>query len=550
MKYRSVPALFGAVALLSGACTVGAAGPSTVAAPSPTAGAPAPTASESGVVWAFLREPSSIDPGRAVGSDDLLVVDQLFDSLTTVRADLEVAPAAAERWESNAEATVWTFHLRRGATFHDGTPVDADAFVRAWRRVADGRVEEPSPASYLLATVAGSEEARSGGPLPGVRAVDRHTLEVRLNAPFADFPAVVSHPALAPVPVSAVETPEDFATMPVGNGPFRMSEPWRPDQFIHLEASERYPGGQPTVDEIRFRIYTGDDATATAYEDFLGSSLDLAPIPEGRLDDALERFGRSDDGYRGPGVLDGLRLVTAFYGFNTTAPPFDVPEVRQAFSLLIDRETIVDSIADEGRLPAASVVPPSFGGYAPAECRFCRFDPEEAERLVGDREVGPVELVYYEGTEHQGVAERVQRDVNAALGPGTVRLRPVSQAEWLDAVRDGSARFFLSGWLAEYPAVDSFLYPLFHQGRVGTDNVTRYTNRKVSELLDAARRTVDPAARADLYRQAEAIVLAEVPVAPLFHYRHARVVSDRVDGLGVTPMGDIQLGDVPERASR
>ncbi len=534
--------LLAVLALVVVACSTGDAA-STGADAGGDGGAAEPQGG--GIFYAYLPQPTSIDPAHAVEPEDLSVISELFDSLTAADALLQITPGAAERWESNPDATVFTFHLRPEATFHDGQPVTADAFKRAWQRVI-GRLGGPPPAAarYLLSPVQGYEHALSGGDLSGVVVLDPLRLQVTLATPFADFPAVVSHPALGPVPQAALDDPAGFAQQPIGNGAFRMDGPWQPGQFIRLEAFDRYVGEKPKLEQLIYRIYDGEGAAGAGYEDFAKGNLDVAPVPPNKMKSAMSKYGMSRDGYTGPGVLNGVKLITAFYGFNTEKPPFDDPAVRQGLSLLIDRDGIVKDLTDEARAPARSIVPPAFPTYQPPACDFCAYDPVRAAQLLDERRLGPIELVYFEGADHQVVAERVQRDVNSVLGAGALILRPLPQGEWLDAIRSGEASFFLSGWPAEYPSVDAVLYPLFHQSRIGVDNTTRYKNPQVSTLLESARRELDAAKRAGLWRQAESIVLTDLPVVPLFHYRHARVVASRVRGFTLSPLGEVDMTKV------
>lgn len=538
-----------------GACTEQGGEPRNALTPTATAAADAQDGG-GGVFYSYLRQPGSIDPGVAVDADDLAVVNQLFDSLTVSGPDLTLLPAAAASWEVNGPpdpadpqapqpATVFTFHLRPDATFHDGTPVTAESFVRGWQRIVDRTSSEPSPTFYLLETVKGFEDAQAGGELSGVMAVDDHTLRVELTTPFAEFPALVAHPTLAPVPPAAVDDAEAFGRQPVGNGPFRLAEPWQPGRSrgLRLAAYEDHPDDGPIIDQLVYRIYQGDGAPAAGYDDFRNGTLDVAPIPGGRVMRAAEQFGRSDDGYTGPGVVDGIKLITAFYGFDTEKPPFDDPAVRQGLSLLIDRRAIVEEVVGEGRAVATSVVPPGIPGYEPAACAACDFDPGRAKQLL-DGKVGPdrpVELVIWQAADHEDVAARVARDVNATLGEGSLTVQTLAHGAWLDAIRAGQAAFFLSGWVAEYASADTFLYSLFHQGRIGSDNLTRYKHPQVNELLDRARRELDAATRAELYQQAETIVLQDMPVAPLYFYRHQRVVGERVRGFRLDPLGEVDM---------
>jgi oligopeptide transport system substrate-binding protein len=512
---------------------------------SPTPGPPitgAPSDGEAGgTLTTFLRQPTTIDPALAVDAWDLQVVSQIFDALTTSDAQLRIVPAAAQRWEVSADGLVYTFHLRPDATFHDGSPVDADSFVRGWRRVADASRPTPSAAHFLLERIVGFAEAQQGQAFSGLVVVDPLTLQVTLDTPIADFPAIVSHPGLAPVPTSAVDDTEAFQAEPVGNGPFRMSEPWQRDRFVRLEAWPGYWGRGAMLDEVVFRIYTGEDAIETGYADF-GDTLDVAEVPAGQLRAAVDEFGAAGD--RRPGVIDGVKLITAFYGFNTRKPPFDDPTVRQALSLLIDRDAIADQILDGERVAATSVVPPGTPGYTPVDCGFCAYDPARAQQLIAGRQIGPIELYYSEDLAHDPVAQRVKRDVDAALGPDTLVLKPLPQRDWLQAIRLGEAGMFLSGWLAEYPAADAYLHPLFSRATLGQDNLFLYDSQPVDDLLGQARRELDATRRADLYRQAEAIVLTDMPVAPLFFYRHSRVVADHVHGYVMSPLGEVDLSRV------
>lgn len=511
------------------------------AAGDPEAEAPAAPLPEGedggGVLYAYLQEPVSIDPAVASDPNDLGLVDHLFDSLTQIGASGEVLPAAAGDWAVNADLTSYTFHLRADGTFHDGSPVDAGDFVRAWRRLLDGTDGEVSPSAYLLDAVEGSDRARSGGLLSGAVAVDDRTLRVDLSMPFAQFPVVAAHPSLAPVPPS-VNLP-DWRDRPVGNGAFAMAEPWQHGRFIRLEAVEDGEDG-PALEQVVFRIYEGEDADTAGYDDFARGNLDVAPVPEDILA-TLERDG--GDPHAGPGLIDGTRAVSAVYAFNTEMPPFDDRRVRQAIALLIDQEPFA-SLPPEGiRVAARSIVPPGFGDYEPPFCDFCRRDAERAEALLAELEEppGPMELAFYDHPDHRAVAQSVQENVGAVLGPGALELRPLSRSAWVAAQRAGELGFFLSGWVGEYASPDAFLYPLLHPSAVGRGNPSRYRSEEIGLLLDEARATADGYARERLYREVESRALEEAVLVPLFFYRHAVVVSERVQGYRIGPTGFVDL---------
>ncbi|MGH3440562.1 MAG: peptide ABC transporter substrate-binding protein [Nitriliruptorales bacterium] len=493
-----------------------------------------------GVLYAYLEEPASIDPAGASSPDEFALVDHVFDSLTRVGASGEVLPAAAESWEPSADLTSFKFRLRADGTFHDGSAVEAQDFVRAWRRLVEGADGAVSPSAYLLDVVEGRQRSRGGGILSGVVAEDDRTLRVDLAMPFAEFPVVAAHPALGPVPPS-VNFPS-WRERPVGNGPFAMAEPWQHGRFIRLEAVAEGKD-EPTLEQIVYRIYEGEDAEAAGYDDFTRGNLDVAPVPEDILP-LLERDG--SDAYAGPGVIDGPRAVIAVYAFNTELPPFDDPRVRQAISLLIDARSFPDLPPEGTRVAARSVVPPGFGGYEPPFCDFCRRDPTRAEALLAELEepLEPIELAFYDHPDHRPVAEQAQQSVNEVLGPDALQLRPLSRSVWMAALREGELGFFLSGWVGEYPSPDAFLYPLLHPSFIGQGNPSRYASEDVTLLLDEARATADDLARERLYRQAEARALADAVIVPLFFYRHAVVVAERVQGYRIGPTGLVDLTQV------
>jgi oligopeptide transport system substrate-binding protein len=495
---------------------------------------------ESAVVYLFTRSPRAIVPALAVEPDDLTIVSQLFEPLTRVDDDLTIVPGVASSWEVNGDATVHTFHLREDATFHDGSPVTAASFVRAWERVADRTAEPPSTSHHLLDLVDGIGAAREGGGLTGVRAVDDHTLEVTLRAPFVEFPAIASHPALAPLPTDDAQA-GDFDRMPVGNGPLRMAEPWQPGQFIRLEPYPPHPNA-PALDQVIFRIYDGDDALEAGYADLVRGTLDLAPVPEDSLEDARERFGR----ITGPGLSDGIRLATVFLAFNVEVPPFDDADVRRALAALIDRDAPA-SERSHLREPALALIPGVLPGYTPADCARCTFDPEGAAALLEESEIGSIELTYLAGSDHEPAVGALRDAVDDVLGEGTLELRPLERDAWLEAIRSGDAGFFVTGWIPEYPRASAYLEPLFHADRVGIDNLTRYVEPEVQDLLDAARAEIDEDARLELYREVEARVLEDVPIIPLHFYRQAMVASEDLDGVVVDPAGGLHLGGVGAR---
>ena len=505
--------------------------------PAPTVAA---TAGPDTTLRWVIAEPTAIVPMDAVTPDDLLVVDAVFDSLTAWDARLETQPAAAVRWRASRGGRTWTFDLRRNATFHDGTPVTAGSFVAAWSDMA-----RRGAAHHHLRDLVGYRAARGerSGPLRGLRVLDTHTLQVRLRSPNWDFPAVAGHPALAPVPTGA-RTDAAFREQPVGNGTFRMAEPWAHGRFVRLRrvAPRQSPAGPGRLlDEVIFRIQD----SAGGYIAFGQGRADVTTVPAGALssDDMEDRRTAI---YEGPGLLRGRLAATYFLTFNVRRAPFDDVAVRQAVSQALDRRAIVREAFEGNAGLGVSAVPPMIPGARQRSCLACISSPAHARDAFRAAGVERLDLWINEGGEHERVAEQVREDL-AAVGV-RVRLRIVPFDDYLRALRRGRPGLFRFGWSLDYPTMDNALRPLFHSratpGRGGV-NYGRYANPRVDRLLNRARATRDPVARQQLLREVEDQVLGlDQAIVPVVVLRRRTLVAERVRGLVYGPLGTSDLSAV------
>jgi len=481
----------------------------------------------------YISEPAFIDPINLQESEGTQVGQAVFDSLVAFDPiTSELKPAAAVSWEPNEDATVWTFKLVEGAKFHDGTPVTAADFKYAWERICTPANE--SEVAYHLAVVKGYDEmqAETATELSGVKAIDETTLEVTLNYSFADFEFVVGHPALAPVPKAAVEAdPAAFADKPIGNGPFMMAEPWAHDQFIKVVKFADYYGAEPNIDGVDYKILADQDA---AWLEFEGGNLDFVPIPSGQIQATVEKYGESPDGYTvNPGEQVSLGNEQAIYYLliNNTDPALAKKEVRQAISLAIDRQDICDKVFEGTRVPATGIVPPAIVGHKADAFPYAKYDVEAAKAKLAEAgfpngEGFPtISLEYNSGSGHEDILALVQEDLKAIGVNG--ELVGSEWAQYLDKLGAKDYQVGRLGWIADYPIMDNFLYPLFKTG--SSDNYSFYTNADVDAKLDAARSTTDGDARVASLQEVEKIIGEDAAVIPMFYYRHTRVASDRVN---------------------
>lgn len=532
-------------------------------------------------------DPVSIDPRFVADDEGSLIIGALFEPLVRLGVDGQVLPGAASSWELEDDGRTYRFTLREDATFHDGTPVTAADVKRSFERLVDAQADPPSFLGYLLEPVEGAaRSAARGGPMSGLIVDGEHELRIRLVEPHPAFLLTLTDPSLVPLPPIAELSPQAFAARPVGNGPFAMAEPREPGGFLRLTAVEDHPR-RPVLDEVLFQVFLDDPAGLRQWDDLLEGQLQVASLPPARRDEAIERFGRSEDGYRGPGVLDGITSSVYLYGFDTTQPPFDDARVRRAISSAINRRALAEDVMQGLRAPAEGLVPPPVPGSQLAACGHCRHDPAAARDLLAevqaervevalaeaeaartpttptaatdedpapvdalepldpdDLEVEPVltsvTISHSRSPTHAAIAERVAADLEAALDL-EVALEARELPDHLAAIRAGEAPLFRFGWQANEPSFSAYLAPMFHSREVGRDNLTGFADEEVDELLDLARSQPDLEAANRFYRAAERRVLDQAPALPLLWYRHTLVVAEEVEGLVYTAFGRLDL---------
>jgi ABC-type transport system substrate-binding protein len=487
-----------------------------------------------------LVEPASLDPGRAATPEELLLAANLFDGLTALDGQGNVRPAAAASWTGDARRQRWEFKLRADAKFADGTPVQAADFKFAWERLVDPRTGPRSRAlTGLLAEVKGYDALAAGraSGLAGVTAPDAATLVVELDQPLADFPALVAHPRLAPLPRALVaRDPRGFAARPQGNGPFVLAAPRAPGKPIDLVRNPAWAGHPTWLDKVHVDLVPDQQ---TAWLEFQDGLVKFAPVPLDQASAAAAVYGSSPDGRTRPGLLQGPELTTWSLAFDVHAKPFDDPDARRAVSLALNRALIASALAGTWS-PAAGLVPDGVPGARPsAACPACSHDPARAKSLAGGAGLG-FTLTVPDDQLDRRIAQLAANDLRAA--GMHVRLNPVAPDGYTTRLRQPGLQVFALGWTADYPRQDAFLFPQFAGS--GRDDLTGFDDPAVDRLLTQARSTADDAARTKLYQQAEDAVLAQLPVTPVLWQRHAAVLAPGLRGFDLTPQGLVDLAEV------
>ena len=312
------------------------------------------------VTYAAGADPDSLDPANAESNPSEAVNRMIFENLVKFDPKLNLVPGLAEKWEQAADGMSWTFSLRKGVKFHDGTPFNAEA------------------AKYFFDRMIGPEKpSRAGLYAPLVESttvVDEHTVKVNMKAPFAFLLNNIAHSASGIVsPTAHKAMGKDIARKPVGTGPFKFVE-WVHGDHLTLVPNDSYWGGKPKLEKIIVKTVKEESARVMMLQSGdaqLAVRLPSEDIPRLEKDAKIQ--------------LDSTETLRVLYiGFNCAKKPFSDERVRQAFNLAMDRESIVKNIYQGRALVASNIVAPLTTGYFPLAAVSLRpGEGQEASRRCG-----------------------------------------------------------------------------------------------------------------------------------------------------------------------
>ncbi len=509
----------------------------------------------SGAFKVGIPAPSYVDPYNAVDYASLSVVSQLFCPLTSFDPTTSsVETRAAASYSMSDDATEFTFKIGQ-ARFHNGESVDAHAFKRAWERMVDPKsavvsAHGASSAAWLLSLVEGYNELASGSVsgLSGVTCPDSKTLVVKLREPYSEFPIVVSHPALSPVPQAAIDDPVTFYECPQGNGPYRLKAKFSEGKNIVLTRFKSYFEGNPSVPLLKFTVET---ATDDAYKEFQAGELDVCEVPIEQVRAAQSSRGVSEDGR----VLeDGHRLAaspvlsTICLVCNTERTFLKEQDVRRAISLAIDRSALAKDLFRGAYTAALGIVPAGCDAAREEAWEYCTTDTTRAAELLdgahpladGTRDIELKILTSKTGF-YEKLADAIVDDLGA-VGLN-VTVEAVEESECASRRSSSDFDLLLTRWDAAVPAADLMLYPHLASASIGARNYARYSSSAFDKKIDEARSATDAATRAALYREAEDVAADDVPVIPLLQPARLVAASDRVERMTVLSDGVVHMSD-------
>jgi len=458
-------------------------------------------------------DPRSLDPALSTDVPTGRAVSYVFDGLTRFTPDARVEPGLAERWDVSPDGLTYTFHLRRGVTFHNGAPFRAQHVVRTFQRALDpatkgGRAEPLAPIKGSLEFAAGKTKS-----LSGLSAPNDSTVIITLSEPLASFPKLLAMPVASIVPDS---TPTDFGQHPVGTGPWKFVE-WKHDDYLKFARNPGYWSGAPASDTLIARIIP---EPSTAVAEFESGKVDIFVIPQGET----AAWEQTDE--KKAMLQSAPALILYYLAINTTRGPLTDVRVRQAINYAVDTKTILNQLMGGRGFLARGVVSPILEGADTTRPRYA-YDVAKAKRLLaeaGHPNGVDVELWHSQDATIARLSQAVQGYLNAAGIRTKLVQRDASSAR--EAARKGETDMTLKTWYADYPDADSFLYPLLYSGNKGPGgNVSFYASAAFDRLVVAARREQDDTKRAGLYRSADSLAYADAPMVPLFFYNDLYAVQ-------------------------
>lgn len=473
--------------------------------------------------------PEYLDPNKISEASGTAIASQLFEPLLALApGNTPPRPGQAERFDVSPDGRTYTFHLRPGLVWSDGTPITAETFRRSWLRGLDPALASTN--AVQLWYIAGAEAFNTGVVTDpntvAIRAVDDLTLAVDLVAPTPFFPDLVTYIAYAPVPLHVIERWGDHWTRPehmVTNGPFVMTE-WNPRSRLVMKKNPRYWDAANVALAGSVVQVSDSEARNTLLYD-TGQAHWINPIPLARIGEWITS-GRSD-------LHIDQQMCTYYYVLNTRRAPFDDRRVRLAFDMAVDKEALTRDVLASFQPPAASLLPDMFRatlGYASVP--GAQHDLAGARALLaeagypGGRGLPNVNLVYNTFEAHKLIAEYFARDLRGSLG---VDLE-VANLEWkslLKQVLAGDFQIARTSWCADYPDPLTFL-DVFHSD--SPNNYPGYQNPAYDALLDRIHNETDTTTRAALLCAAEKTLNRDVPILPLYFYTRSYLLRPEVRG--------------------
>ncbi|MDK2823558.1 MAG: oligopeptide transport system substrate-binding protein [Clostridia bacterium] len=489
------------------------------------------------ITYNLGTEPETLDPATATGRIEATVQMALFEGLTRLDENNKPVPGIAKDWKVNKEGTNYIFCLR-DAKWTNGDLVTAYDFEYAWKRLLNP--DTGANYAYQLWFLKNGEEYTKGkvsADEVGVKALDEKTLEVELKVATPHFLSLTAFPSLYPVNKNIVESNPNWHTKPetfVGNGPFKLVQ-WEHNQQIVLAKNPTYWANEDVkLDKLIMTMIGEQNTELTMFET---NQIDIAEDPP------LSEIRRLLD--EGTASLHP-EISTYFYSFNTDNPVLGDKNVRRALSMAIDRQSLIDNIAQASQKPALAFVPYGIPGkgkdFREEGGNYFEENVEKARELLAlagypNGEDFPVlELLCVARGNHQRIAEAIQEMWLKNLN---IRVKITNQ-EWkvyLQSLIEGNYQIAIAVWGTDYIDALSFMDVFISDG---SNNVANWSNKEYDRLIEIAQTNDDPKARIEAMHDAEKILIDEMPIMPIYFFTNVNMYKPWVKGVIVPVIGGFQ----------
>ncbi|MHA7772342.1 ABC transporter substrate-binding protein [Roseibium sp. M-1] len=482
-----------------------------------------------------IAEPKSLDPQAVTAVNDFRILVNMYDGLTRYKdGTLEVEPSLAESWTISDDGKTYTFKLREGVKFHDGSPFNAEAVKFNFDRMLD---EEhpyhdtgPFPLSFFFSTV------------ETVTAVDETTVSFQLSAPYAPFLSNLAYPTgLIVSPEAVKQHGKDFGRNPSGTGAYKFAE-WDANAKVVAVRNEDYWDGEPGLEALIYRPIT--DAN-TRIAEMLSGGLDvMVEVPP----DSLRQF-RDDSTFK---VLEQAGPHVWFLILNLREAPFDVKAARQAANYAINKKALVENILQGTADVASGPTPPAFAWAYNESLEPYPYDPEKAKELLKEAGYNGEEITFYVTEGGSGMLDPIAMGtaIQADLQAVGMKVK-IETYEWntflgkVNPGLQGKAAMAEMAWMTNDPDTLPFLALRTEaMPDKGGFNSGYYSNAEVDQLLEKAREVTDQGERAKLYKQMQEIVQEDAPWVFVANWKQNAVIKASVEDFKLQPSFFLMLQDV------
>lgn len=486
-------------------------------------------------------EPETVDPRKAIGQPESIVMKQMFEGLCTQDQKGNPIPGTAERWDISPDGLKYKFHLRANAKWANGDPVTAHDFEYTWKSVLSPELgSKYADQLYYIKNGEAYNKRKISADQVGIKALDDRTLEVTLERPTPYFLFLTTFFTYLPVHKKTVEANPNWNADPktiIGNGPFKMTS-WVHNSKIEMVKSDTY-WNKGVVKTEKLELYLSDNRKTVAdmFDNKQIDTADLAPPPS-----EYARLMKD-------GTMKTMPFISVYhYMFNVTKPPLDNPKVRKALALAVNRQAIIDHVAKGGEKPSLAWIPYGLPDARPGEDFrktggdfFKDNDIETARKLLAEagypdgKGFPTLSMLYNTSDLHKAIAEAIQEMWKKNLGINVTLLNQ----EWkvyLQSRATGDFELARREWIGDY--LDPMTNFDMMTSKNGNNN-TRWGNAKYDELIDIAKRSMDPNVRMQAMHEAEKILMDEMPFVPIYFGTNKFLEKPNVKGAIRDALGSV-----------